>query len=194
MLRRLLPLAAVVIFSYFFSSCTQEFSPKPKAYNKIDLPPHQFRKLKEEHPYTFEYSTYAQILKDTSGISEPHWIDLWYPDFKSNIQITYKSFDKENKKFDELVDDSHKLTSKHQIKAYSIDEGTIKTANGYVATIFELSGEVPSQFQFYVTDSSRHFLRGALYFRTATKNDSLAPVIEYMKEDIMHLLNTLKFE
>jgi gliding motility-associated lipoprotein GldD len=70
----------------------------------------------------------------------------------------------------------------------------IKTSNGKTATIFQLEGEVPSQFQFHITDSTEHFLRGALYFRTATKNDSLSPVINYMKEDIMHMLNTLEWK
>jgi gliding motility-associated lipoprotein GldD len=176
------------------SSCTPDYSPKPKGYNRIDLPRHKYQLLKEEHPYVFEHSVYAQIQKDTSGISEPHWIDIYYPDFKANIQITYKTFGRENKKFDELTDDAHKLTSKHQIKAYSIDEGVVTTPQGYTATLFELTGEVPSQYQFYVTDSAKHFLRGALYFRTATRNDSLAPVIEYMKKDIHHLLNTLQWK
>lgn len=176
------------------SACSTDFVPKPKGYNRIDLPPHEYLVLKETHPYVFEYSAHAQILKDTSGFSEPHWIDIWYPQFRANIQITYKSFDKNNKKFEELIDDSHKLTSKHQVKAYSIEEGVIKTPHGYTATVFELTGEVPSQYQFYISDSSSHFVRGALYFRTATRNDSLAPVIEYMKEDILHLLNTLQWK
>jgi gliding motility-associated lipoprotein GldD len=67
------------------------------------------------------------------------------------------------------------------------------TPNGYSAVVAELSGEVPTQFQFFVTDSTTHFLRGAVYFNTAMKNDSLAPVIEYLKIDMTHLMNTLKF-
>jgi gliding motility-associated lipoprotein GldD len=94
----------------------------------------------------------------------------------------------------DLVEDARKLTGKHQIKAYAIEEAEIKTPTGDVASVFELEGEVPSQFQFYVTDSTKHFLRGALYFRTATQNDSLAPVIEFVKKDIVHLLNTLKWQ
>ena len=97
------------------------------------------------------------------------------------------------KAFAKLIDDAHKLTAKHQVKAYSIEETLIKTPAGMNVIIFELSGEVPSQFQFYATDTTTHFLRGALYFHTAVKNDSLAPVIDYMKVDVMHLINTLKW-
>lgn len=182
------------IFSFFFTiGCSEDFVPKPKGYNKIELPSHAYVSLKDEHPYTFDYSAHAQVLKDSSSISEPHWIDIYYPTFKANIQITYKDVRDKRKKFEELIDDSHKLTQKHQIKAYSIDEGVLKTPHGYTGTVFELEGEVPSQFQFYVTDSTKHFLRGALYFRTATKNDSLAPVIEFIKKDVMRLINTVQF-
>ncbi|MCU0429465.1 MAG: gliding motility lipoprotein GldD [Cytophagaceae bacterium] len=176
------------------SSCSEDYLPKPKGYNRIDLPVHEYQTLQEDHPYQFEYSRHARILKDSSLIAEPHWIDIYYPRFQSNIQITYKTFKKNDKGFDEHIDDSHKLAYKHDIKAYSIDEVQIKTPKGYSATLFELTGEVPSQFQFYVTDSSRHFLRGAVYFKTATRNDSLAPVIEYMKYDVMKLLNSLEWK
>ena len=93
-----------------------------------------------------------------------------------------------------MLDDSYKLTSKHQIKAYAIDESILRTSNGHTAVVAELSGEVPSQFQFFSTDSTQHFLRGALYFPTATKNDSLKPIIDFIKVDIIHMLNTLDWK
>ncbi len=181
-------------FALLLISCSEDYLPKPKGYNKIDLPKHEYQALTESHPYTFEYSNKAIIKKDVSMIAEPHWIDVYYPDFNAYIQLTYKKLDGTSKTFNEHVDDSHKLAGKHNIKAYSIEEGQVKTPKGYVATIFELSGEVPSQFQFYITDSTKHFLRGAVYFQTSTQNDSLAPVIEYMKYDAMHLVNTLDWK
>jgi len=178
----------------FLTACSENYLPKPKGYNRIDLPPHEFKVLAEDHPYVFEYSTHSVIQKDISLIAEPHWIDVYYPAFDAFIQLTYKPIYGKMKNFDEHIDDSHKLAGKHNIKAYSIDEGLIKTPKGYVATIFELTGEVPSQFQFYITDSTNHFLRGAIYFKTSTKNDSLAPVIEYLKYDAIHLMNTLDWK
>ena len=175
-------------------ACENEsYVPKPKGYNRIDLPPHQFVPLKEKHPYFFEYSAHAKILKDTFGIAEPHWIYVYYPTLGANVQITYKGVEQDPKKFQEFINDAYKLTSKHQIKAEAIEEIIIRTPSGKVANLFELSGEVPSQFQFYISDSTTHFFRGALYFKTATKNDSLAPVIEYVKEDIIHMINTLEW-
>ncbi|HSZ24536.1 MAG TPA: gliding motility lipoprotein GldD [Cytophagaceae bacterium] len=183
-----------VVALSFLISCTEDYLPKPKGFNKIDLPPHDYQLLTEKHPYVFEYSKGAVIKKDVSLIAEPHWIDIYYPGLHAYIQLTYKKIKGSSKNFDEHVDDSHKLAGKHNIKAYSIEEGQVKTPKGYYATIFELTGEVPSQFQFYITDSSQNFLRGAVYFQTATQNDSLAPVIEYLKYDAMHLINSLEWK
>ncbi len=175
-------------------SCSEDYLPKPRGYNKIDLPLHDYQMLTEAHPYIFEYSKKAIIKKDVSKIAEDHWIDVYYPDFDAYIQLTYKKINGNKKNFNEHVDDSHKLAGKHNVKAYSIEEGQLLTPKGYVATVFELSGEVPSQFQFYVTDSTSNFLRGAVYFKTDIKNDSLAPIIEFMKYDAMHLINTLDWK
>lgn len=177
------------------SACQETaYVPKPKGYNRIELPDHHYQVIDDSYPYQFEYSRYAQIKPDTSWMSEPYWIHLVYQDLGADVQLTYKDLDQDDQKLRELLEDSYKLTSKHQIKAYAIDESILRTPNGHTAVVTELSGEVPSQFQFFSTDSSRHFLRGALYFPTATKNDSLQPIIDFIKVDIIHMLNTLKWK
>jgi gliding motility-associated lipoprotein GldD len=174
--------------------CHQEYVPKPKGYNRIDLPKPQYQPLRQPHPYFFEYSAYSKILRDSSRSALPHWINVYYPRFNANVQLTYRTVNNDPKVLNNLLEDARKLTIKHQIKAEAIEEAVLKTPKGLTASVAELSGEVPSQFQFYVTDSTRHFFRGALYFRTATANDSLAPVIDYIKKDIIHMLNTLEFK
>ena len=174
------------------------YVPKPKGYNRIDMPEPSYQTLQEKHPYHFEYSKHAHIRPDSSGIAEPHWIHIIYPKFIADIQLTYKGVaNSPNKSSEDLlaefIDDAHKLKSKILIKADKERESLYQTPKGKTAAIFELGGEVPTQLQFYVTDSTQHFLRGALYFKTASKNDSLAPVIEFMKKDVMHLLNTLEW-
>lgn len=182
------------IFVLITIGCEETYTPKPKGYNRLVLPEREYVSLPDSLPYTFEISKAAKILPDSSWIAERYWIDLYYPEITANIQITYKNLKQDEQFLKELVKDSYKLTSKHQIKAYSIEESVIKTPSGKTAVIAELEGEVPSQFQFFITDSTNNFLRGALYFRTSTKNDSLAPAIEYMKVDAMHLLNTLEWK
>ena len=180
-----------VLVAVVFMSCEQEFSPKPKGFNRIELPEPIYVQMLDTLPYNFSYSAFAKISSDSSWISERYWIDLTYSDLGATIQVTYKSIDQNKKILAEYLADSYNLTSKHNVKAYAIDESIISLDNGSKATIMELSGEVPSPFQFHVTDSLNHFLRGALYFKTATKNDSLAPVINYVKKDILHMMNTL---
>ncbi|GJM29913.1 MAG: hypothetical protein DHS20C17_25480 [Cyclobacteriaceae bacterium] len=188
-------LVPLTFFLLLVSACQESsFVPKPKGYNRIELPEHHYQSIDDSFPYLFEYSKYAVIKPDTSWMAEPYWIHLVYQELGADLQLTYKSLDHDQQKLRELLQDSYKLTSKHQIKAYAIDESVLKTPNGHTAVVTELSGEVPSQFQFYTTDSSRHFLRGALYFPTATKNDSLQPVIDFIKVDIIHLLNTLDWK
>jgi gliding motility-associated lipoprotein GldD len=174
-------------------SCQQEYLPKPLGYNRLILPEHAYISLPDTLPYTFEYSRHAILLADTSRIRENFWIEIYYPELKSNVHITYKAV-RNPKLLKEFLDDSYTLTAKHQIKAYAINEVITKTPSGKTAVIAELEGEVPSQFQFTITDSSRNFLRGALYFNTKVANDSLAPAIEYMKKDIMQMINTLQWK
>jgi gliding motility-associated lipoprotein GldD len=186
--------AAAIIFVCVVSiSCEQNFLPKPLGYNRLDLPEPGYRPLPDSLPYYFEYSTNAVLIDDTSAINERFWIELYYPQLKSNIHVTYKTI-KNQQVLKEFLDDAYTLTAKHQIKASAIDEAITRTPKGYTAVIAELEGEVPSQFQFTITDSTRNFLRGALYFNTKVQNDSLAPAIEYMKKDIMHMINTFEWK
>lgn len=187
----------IAIFLLAIAACAcgsgTDFLPKPKGYNRIDLPEHAFQSLPDTMPYAFEYSKYAKVLKDSSWISEPYWIDIHYPEMEAFIQITYKPIKNDAGLTQEYISDSYKLTAQHNVKAYAIEEMIMELPNGDYASVTELEGEVPSQFQFHVSDSSKHFLRGALYFETATKNDSLAPVIGFLKEDILYMLQTLRW-
>jgi gliding motility-associated lipoprotein GldD len=181
----------------FIQACTNnEYVPKQKGFNRIDLPKHEFTQLNENHPYTFEYSKHAIVLKDTNGLVEPHWIHVYYPQFKATIDITYKDLGGNSKNdFKKLINDANKLTAKHQIKASSIEEVIItRKKDGRKAFMYELQGEVPSPFQFHITDSTNHFLNAALYFETATQNDSLAPVINYLKTDLLQMINTVEWK
>lgn len=185
-----LPLLSVGCCLLILGACQREYLPKPIGYNRLILPEATYRSLPDTLPYTFEYSAHAQLLADTSGIRERYWIEIYYPQLQSNIHITYKAIKNNEQLLKEFMNDAYTLAAKHQIKAYAIDEAITKTPSGKTAVVVELQGEVPSQMQFTITDSTRHFLRGALYFNTKVQNDSLRPAIEYMKKDIMHLINT----
>jgi len=168
--------------------------PKPKGYNRIELPTVKYQHMAESHPFSFDYSTQAILKPDTVRWAEPHWMYVYYPAYKAMIQLTYKPLNGDKNKLAKLIDDAHKLAAKHGQKAYSIQDLILKTPSGKSAMLMELEGEVPTYLQFYTTDSTKHYLRGALYFNTAMKSDSLAPVIEYLKKDVIKLLNTLEWK
>ena len=175
-------------------SCKKTYLPKPKGYNRIELKPATYKSLPDSFPFYFEFAERAEVTSDNSWISERFWFDINYPNLNATIQVTYKPINKDLSVLRELLDDSYRLTSKHNVKAYAIDEIVVPLQNGMTATMMELSGEVPSQFQFHITDSIEHFVRCALYFKTSTKNDSLKPVIDYIKQDMVHMANTLEWK
>jgi gliding motility-associated lipoprotein GldD len=192
MKKRVVSILLTLLGVLFLSGCEKNYLPKPIGYNRLILPEAEYIQLPDSLPYTFEISKHAKLLHDTSAINERYWIEIYYPSLKSNVHITYKKITSQ-KLLEEFLNDAYTLTAKHQIKASGINEIITKTAKGETAVIAELEGEVPSQFQFTITDSTKNFLRGALYFNTKVQNDSLAPAIEYMKKDIMHMINTFEW-
>lgn len=189
-MKRLFPLAFIVLVCF---SCESNWLPKPPGYNRIELPRHEYQRLEQGYPYQLDFSTHSRVEADSFNLGEKEWINLNYKEFGAKVHLTYKKID-QSTDFKTLSNDAFNLTAKHQIKAYGIEEGILLTPNGYVAVVAELSGEVPTQFQFFITDSTSNFLRGAVYFNSALKNDSLAPIIEYIKLDMAYLINSVNFE
>ncbi len=188
-------LFGLILFSCGSSEQEAEgFAPKPKGYNRIVLPSQTYQPLPGQYPYQFDISTAAVVLPDSSPLAEKNWIYLYYPRFDANIQLTYKEIRNDPARLKDFISDAYQLANKHQIRASSVQQQTIPTRSGRTATLIRLEGDVPTPFQFYTTDSSTHYLRGAVYFRTATKNDSLAPIIDFMERDALRLLNTLRWK
>ena len=187
------PIGAILWMLLCLISCDRAYLPKPLGYNRLDLPEPQYRSLPDTLPYTFEYSIHSELLDDTTRLSEKFWIEIYYPALKSNVHITYKPLYNNQKLLQEYLKDAYTLTAKHQIKASGIDEIITMTPSGKTAVIAELQGDVPSQFQFTITDSSQNFLRGALYFDATPNEDSLSIVNNFLRQDLKHLINTLKW-
>jgi len=188
-----------IITAFIGVACSNEeeetfYVPKQRGYLRINLPEPKYVQTPDSLPYSFEYSAHAKLLNDTSVVTERYWFELYYPQFTSNIDISYRKINNNKNFFRDYVNDSHTLVGKHHFKASGITETTFKTAKGYSAIVFELRGDVPSQFQFYVTDSTQNFLRASLYFPTNLHNDSLAPVIDFVKEDMLHMIRTLEWK
>ncbi|TAF03357.1 MAG: gliding motility lipoprotein GldD [Runella slithyformis] len=186
----------VLIVLLLLSACTppeNAYVPKPKGYPRLDLPPLVYQPLRETHPYWFEYSTSAVVLPDTFARAEPHWVFISYPSLNASIQLTYKSLKDGKTELPKLIGDAYKLVAAHQVEASGVKEQVIKTKSGRTAVVFEIDGDVASSGQFFTTDTTTHYLRGALYLGAADKQDSLRPVIDYLRKDMIRILNTLKW-
>lgn len=171
-------------------SCNDEsVSPRPFGYFRIDLPESTFSELSIDCPYTFEYSDQAKvIMKD----KDKCWVNIYYPKNKATIYLTYVDVNDDLRRHLEYT---QKLTYDHQIKATRIDRIPIKNDENKVYGLkYRLEGDVASYVQFYLTDSSDHFVRGALYFDAYVNSDSLRPVVEYLDLEIQHLVETFRWK
>lgn len=186
-----------VVFIFLLQSCNSSFTPKPKGYYKIYFPEKKYQLFDQPgYPYSFEYPKYAQVVKDSTFFGEttenPWWINVEFPEFKGRIYISYKAIGKN--RFDTLVKHAFVLTGKHAAKAYSIDDSLMVTPNGINGMFFAVGGDVATANQFYLTDSSRHFLRGAMYFDATPNADSLGIVNRFILQDMKHLINTFRWK
>lgn len=178
-------------------SCNSDYIIRPKGYFKIELPKHEYRVFdKPDFPYSFEYPVYGNIIRDTTYFEDkpenPYWINVNFPSLHGKIYISYKEIG-ENK-FDKLVDDAFRLTYKHSAKATAINDSLMRTPNGISGIFFTVGGNAATAQQFFVSDSVKHFLRGALYFDATPNEDSLAVVNDFLEVDMKHLINTLKWK
>lgn len=178
-----------------FASCnSKRTTPKPRGYYRIELPQvHSYAPTSlKNYPYSFDVSNIAKVTPVSEEKSEPYWINLSYPEYTANIHISYKAI-KSN--LDKYVEDMHYMVYKHHVKADGITDQRFESIDGKTyGYIYEIGGNAASSVQFYITDSTRHFLRGALYFNTQPNRDSLYPVIEYITEDIRHLMESVKWQ
>lgn len=181
----------------FLFSCNSPYVPKPQGYFKINFPQKNYFVFNQiDYPYTFEYPAYAKIAKDTTFFGDkpenPWWINLTFPQFDGNIYISYKNIGKY--KLQKLIDDAFNLTNEHTIMASAIDDSAITTPNNVHGMFFRVGGEVATANQFFLTDSTKNFLRGALYFNATPNEDSLKPVNDFLVQDMRHLINTFKWK
>ncbi len=187
---------AVLLTLFVIYSCNGDYTVKPRGYFKITLPEHQYQLFdREGYPYTFEYPVYADVVKDTLFFDEepenPWWINIDFPGLNGRIYISYKEVGKNS--FDKLVDDAFKLTYKHTSRASNIQDSVIYTPEGVTGLYFWVEGNAATGKQFFLTDTTKHFLRGALYFDATPNSDSLRPVNDFLEVDMKHLINTFKW-
>ena len=172
--------------------------PKPKGYFKIELPEHKYQVFDSSgFPFTFEYPVYGRITQDVDLSKQehsPYWINIEFKDMDAAIYLSYKSISAQEP-LNKLIEESYKLSYSHDIRAdYIKKTPEFQTKNGLRAVFYSVGGDAASSYQFYITDRTKHFTRGALYFNVTPNADSLKPSAEFLQKDMEHLVETMKFK
>ncbi len=172
-------------------SCKEDYTPKPKGFIRITFPEKNYISYLASQGYSFEYPDYA-IISGDSGAKHPDWLNIEFPQFDGKIYLSYIKINGNPGKY---ADESRDLVYKHTIKADAIDEILINLPDKKVYGIFyDIKGNAASNVQFFVTDSLMNFLRGSLYFNTQPNQDSLAPVIQFIRQDIDHFIRSIEWK
>jgi gliding motility-associated lipoprotein GldD len=186
-----------IVSLLFLAACNSPFSSKYKGYASISFPSKSYQTFNEQgYPYTFEFPTYAQIDKNVNyfGVSKKtdSWINIHFSSLGATIYVSYSKM-KPNQ-LDTLIKDAYSFANNHNSKASSIADSLFSNAHGVEGVFFHIGGDVATSYHFFITDSTTHFFRGALYFDTTPNEDSLAPVNDFLYKDLKHLVNTFRWK
>ena len=211
--RTLFSFLSIAIFAI---ACNSEYTSKKKGYFDISLPNHTYQPFdKTSFPYDFEYPTYGKIAQDSTYFDvnpeNKYWINVEFPDYKARLFLSYKKIGgnalykikqadgtyKDSigvNQFQLLVNDAFNLTNKNDVIASSIMDSAMVTPNNINGVFFTVGGNAATAHQFFLTDSTSNFIRGALYFDASPNADSIRPVQEFLRKDIEHIINTFKWK
>lgn len=178
------------------AGCRQTPVPKPMGFFRIDLPEKNYVKFEnqgEDLPFSFEYPSYGRLGYNQEFANEKGWFNIEFPRFNAKIYMTYKPLKND---FAQLMEESYTLNIKNHIaKADAISEQEFSyPENNVYGILYDLKGNTATAVQFYATDSTKNYLRGSLYFAAEPEADSLSPVIDFFRKDIVHIIETLKWK
>lgn len=183
------------IIILFLTGCKEKYTPKPRGFFRIDFPEKQYKPLNQNFPYTFDIPEYSRITPDTRNPEKKSWINVEVPKNNAEVHISYYDLQTGEKNprvlLAEFMEESHELAYKHSIKANAIEEQVFMNPGSEVyGTVYRIKGNAASPMQFFLTDSTKHFLRGALYIRATPDIDSLRPVIDFLEKDVVRIIET----
>ena len=189
----------ILVLAGAFYGCRQMAVPKPRGHFRIDLPARQYVLFNGQAdkqvnlPVSFEYPAYGHLSSQGEHGSANGWFNIEFPSYKAKIYLTYKTVHND---LDSLLDQSYDINVKYHVsKADAINEQVYSNHDNKVyGILYDLKGNTASAVEFYVTDSISHYLRGSLYFSSEPNADSLEPVINFFRSDIVHLIETLKWK
>lgn len=175
--------------------CKENYTPKPHGYLRIDMPKtHSYKATPKKLPFTSFYSDLAhwnELKSEQAHKRHSLWYNIDYKKYNAKVHLSYIQIENN---LDSLLEESHKFAFEHTSRADAIDERTIHDEIKDVhCVVFNLKGNSASNMEFWATDSTKHFLRGALYLNTTPNVDSLNTIIDYIKEDINFFVQNIEW-
>lgn len=181
--------AVVLVFLalVLFSSCKKEVLPKPQSYLRLDYPMANYMHFENQCPFAFDMNSKA-VIKGEKDCG----FTITYSKMKATIYLTYKPV---NNNLNKLLRDAQKLTFEHVIKADDIlEQPYLNPEKKVYGMFYQVDGNAATNSQFYLTDSTRHFITGSVYFYAKPNFDSIMPAASYIKNDMQHLMETLSWK
>ena len=193
MIRSLIIFVIISSLFFLFSSCQDEAMPKPRGYFRIDLPKKDYVVLDTIFPFRFERQSFTKIEAEKLQPEGEFWFNIVYPKQNARIYCSYKPVEGS---IDPYIEDARTFAMKHISKASGINQSIFENPTQQVYGVdYSINGmSTASPYQFYLTDSVNHFFRGSLYFNLHPNNDSMAPVIEYIRDDIRHMIDSFEWK
>ena len=189
--RRFVHIAAMLMLAVLMA-CGGAYTPKPRGYFRIDFPEKDYRIFDSVYPFRFNLPVYAMLTPYSSNEQEKNFMNIDIKRHKARIHLTYMNIDGN---LDMMIEDAFAMAYKHTQKADAIDERTyIDEQKRVYGLLYDIKGNSASAVQFFLTDSLNHYIRGALYFNCRPNKDSLAPVVQFIKDDIVELMESLEWK
>ena len=181
----------LIVLILILTACKDNaFQPKPHAYPREYYPQKSYQMFDSVAPFSFQYPQYAVIKNYDESDKNPYWYNIHYLPFNATLHLSYKEF-ANREEFDNLFEDTRKLAFKHDIKAEEIEQIEVQNPKtNTTGIIYELKGNTATNLNFYISDSKKHFLRGALYFNSKTQIDSIQPMFDFIKADVIRMIET----
>lgn len=171
-----------------------DYAPKPRGYYRIKLPKKEYQDYAGGCPFYFKYPKYAVIEPDRLKNAKPCWLNMQFPGFNGTLHLSYEHI-RDKKMFNMLVEDSYKLASKHTVKATSIDQSAINIPfYNIFGVYYSIEGNVASSAQFFLTDSTKNYIHGSLYFNVQPRIDSIQPVMDFVKKDVDVMIKSFRWK
>ncbi|WP_240894369.1 gliding motility lipoprotein GldD [Parapedobacter sp. SGR-10] len=192
--RRAWTMGLTVLTAFTWACQNADYSPKPRGYHRIIFPQKAYQSADTDGcPFVFDIPAYSRLEDDISRNARPCWKNLDFPEFNARLHLSYFRISP-TASFDQLTEDARTFVFKHTTKATAIDQTHVSYPAQKVYGIeYSIKGNTASNFQFYLSDSTTNYLRGALYFNEKPNLDSIQPVLEFLKEDIRHLIHTFRW-